>query len=161
MYIYERINSRWEETAYIKPPNDTVRNNQGMYDSHFGTSVKLSNNTLLVGAPYESGENNQILNGSTPDNFTTNTSDHSSFFTGAAYVFVKRKNGWKYHSYIKPINSDKYDLFGEAIDLDNVTIAVNSSFEDSNNTSIINDNSTNSLNNNSKDSGAVYIYKYK
>ena len=46
VYIYERTNSRWEETAYIKLPNDTVRNNYSMYDSHFGTSVKLSNNTL-------------------------------------------------------------------------------------------------------------------
>ena len=76
-------------------------------------------------------------------------------------MFVKRKSGWKYHSYIKPLNPDRYDLFGEAVDLDNVTIVINSSFEDSNNASVINDNSTTSLNNNSKDSGAVYIYKYK
>ena len=101
-YIYERTNSRWEETAYIKLPNDTVRNNYSMYDSHFGTSVKLSNNTLLVGVPYESGENNQILNGSAPDNFTSRSSDESSFTQHMCLLNEKVAGNIILHQTIKP-----------------------------------------------------------
>jgi len=66
--------------------------------------------------------------------------------------------GWRQQSYIKAANNDAGDKFGVSISISGDTLAVGTSAEDSNQTTITN-GTTASSNNSNTDSGAVYVYK--
>ena len=85
--------------------------------------------------------------------------DDNSSSSGAVYVYRRTGTTWAQEAYIKASNNDASDLFGQYVELDKDTLAVGSTGEDSNQTTITNDNSTASSNNDSSKSGAVYIYK--
>ena len=68
---------------------------------------------------------------------------------------------WAQEAYIKASNNGEGDSFGSTIALvDNETLAVGASGEDSDQSTITNGISTSS-NNNSSNSGAVYVYSFK
>ena len=71
VYIFTRDGEDWSQRAYIKASNSEA------YD-FFGTSVGISNGTIVVGAPSESS-NAASING--------NQIDNSAHWAGAAYIF--------------------------------------------------------------------------
>ena len=88
VYIYEKVGSLWQQTAYIKPSNA----NSGY---QFGSSVSLSGTQLAVGSPFESSNQVGITNGSTA------SSDTSMQGEGAVYIFEKAGLTWQQTAYIK------------------------------------------------------------
>lgn len=114
VYVYARVNGRWDQQAYVKASN------QG---GSFGATVALSadGNTLVAGAPAESS-NASGVNG--------NQADTSVFGAGAAYVFTRTTGTWAQQAYIKPVLEvlQPSTFFGSALALsaDGKTLAVGS-----------------------------------
>ncbi|MEW8625004.1 MAG: cadherin-like beta sandwich domain-containing protein [Candidatus Thiodiazotropha sp.] len=82
-FIFTRNQGNWVLQTSISASNAEE-------DDGFGTSVAISDDTVVVGAPYEDG--NGI--GGENDNSTTNT--------GAAYVFSRLGGEWNQQAYLKP-----------------------------------------------------------
>ncbi len=143
VYLFQRVDNRWQQQAYLKASNSES-------GDYFGFSVSLSDegNTLAVGAISESSDSN-LINGDQSNN------DASS--AGAAYVFARADNQWSQTDYIKAFNSYDDHWFGWQVDLssDGTTLAVSAPGEDSTATGI--DGSTASTGNSF--SGAVYVFK--
>ncbi|PKA04336.1 hypothetical protein CH375_11620 [Leptospira ellisii] len=74
--MFEKSNGRWGEYSYFKAPN--VGNSD-----LFGSSVSLSGNRIIVGAPQESSNQNTITNGSGA------SADDSEYRSGASYAFER------------------------------------------------------------------------
>ena len=142
VYLFSRTGSIWSQQAYIKASN-TDANDQ------FGHSMALSDdgNTLAVSAIYEDSAAMGI-NG--------DSSDNSTAFAGAVYLFSRIGSGWSQQAYIKASNTDANDQFGVSVALsaDGNTLAVGGYREDSAATGINGDESDNSAGN----SGAVYLF---
>ena len=83
----------------------------------FCSSVKIANDTIIIGAP---GDVNQST-GINSDN--DNCQVPSS---GAVYFYEKIWTGWKQKAYIKSNNPEKLEQFGSQIDSDGNSIVVNS-----------------------------------
>lgn len=143
VYLFARTGLAWTQQAYIKPSNTSTG-----YDL-FGHSVALSanGNTLVVGAPGESG-------GSTGINGDQN--DKSAYFSGAVYAFARSDGTWSQQAYIKASNTDAGDQFGQSIALsaDGDTLAVGA-IEEASNATGINGNQSNNMGDNN---GAVYLF---
>jgi hypothetical protein len=121
VYVFEREDGNWQETALLQGSN-TER-----YD-RFGVSVALSNNTLVVGAGYESSASTAI-NGDQDDN--------SASESGAVYVFEQDADGnWSQSAYIKASNAESPDHFGESVALSGDWLAVAAPIESSSATGI-------------------------
>ncbi|MDX1983962.1 MAG: FG-GAP repeat protein [Bryobacteraceae bacterium] len=121
------------QQAYLKASNTAA-------GDRFGTSVSISGNTVLVGAPGEDSAATGV-NGSQADNGAGDS--------GAAYVFVRSGSTWTQQAYLKASNTGASDLFGFAVALSGDTAVIGAYGEDSNGTQ--SDNSA--LN-----SGAVYVF---
>ena len=85
------------------------------------------------------------------------SSDNSNSDSGAVYVYKRTGTSWAQVAYIKAANNDSDERFGWSVSIDNDTVAVGASREDSNQTTITNGTSASS-DNSSSDSGAVYVY---
>ena len=70
---------------------------------HFGVSVAVSGDTVVVGAISESS-NATGVNGDQTDN--------SALDAGAAYVFVRNGTTWSQQAYLKASNTEPVDHFG-------------------------------------------------
>jgi hypothetical protein len=128
------------QEAYLKASNNSLGTAH-----QFGTSVSISGNTIVVGAPAEYG-------GSTGVN--GNQSDFSVPNSGAAYVFVRSGTNWSQQAYLKASNTGNGDNFGWAVSISGDTLIVGAYNEDSNATGV-NGVQTNNLAGNS---GAAYIF---
>jgi hypothetical protein len=73
-YVFTRSGSTWSQKAYLKAPN------AGMND-HFGTSIAVSGDTVVLGAWGEASNQTTITNGATA------SADNSAPYAGAANVF--------------------------------------------------------------------------
>ena len=146
VYIYKRTGTTWAQEAYIKSFNNDA-------SDFFGQSVSISGDTIVVGAPGESGSGTTITNSTSL--VTTNNNPSS----GAVYVYKRTGTTWAQEAYIKASNNDANDSFGMSVSLDTDTIAVGVSLEASNVSSITNGATTASSDNSNVNSGAVYIYK--
>ncbi|MCF6324763.1 MAG: FG-GAP repeat protein [Gammaproteobacteria bacterium] len=139
VYIFTRVDSSWNQQAYIKASNAEM-------DDRFGTALALSSdgNTLAVGATSEAS-NATSING--------NQNDNTANISGAVYVFTRVGSSWNQQAYIKASNAGMDDRFGIALALSNNgnTLAVGAIFEDSSTNGDQNDNST-------ANSGAVYLF---
>ncbi len=135
----------WNQEAYIKAVN-------GEATDYFGSRSSLSGDTLAVGAYGEDSNQTTITNGSSA------SSDNSNALSGAVYVYKRSGTTWTQEAYIKAVNSDANDRFGNSLSLSGETLAVGSFYEASNQTSITN-GTTASSNNSIPESGAVYVYK--
>ncbi len=82
-FIFTRNAGNWDLQTSISASN-------AEQDDGFGASVAISDNTVVVGAPYEDG------NGSGGEN------DNSASNVGAAYVFNRVDGEWKQQAYLKP-----------------------------------------------------------
>ncbi len=145
VYVFKRTGSTWAQEAYIKPS----RSGPG---ANFGASVSIFNDTLAVGAVYDSSNQTTITNGGTA------SSDYSLASAGAVFVFKRSGTSWAQEAYLKAPNAGGNDVFGASVAVNLDTIAVGTPNEDSNQTTITN-GSTASSDNSAADSGAVYIFK--
>jgi len=119
VYVYRRTATTWAQEAYLKASNAETQD-------HFGESVALDGNTLVVGAPQEKsnavGVNGDQTNNSLP-------------FSGAAYVFKRVGSNWAQEAYLKASNAGA-GLFGTAVAIQGDTVVVGAPAEDSSSTGI-------------------------
>jgi hypothetical protein len=155
-YVFRRIGQQWSLEAYLKAPN-------AGQDDHFGRSLDISGDTIVVGAWYEDSSNTSITNSSVVAE--NNTASNS----GAAYVFKRTGNQWSHEAYLKAANAETGvlgsitefgggDKFGLFTSISGDSIAVGAWHEDSNQTTITN-GPTASKDNSKPDSGAVYVFR--
>lgn len=115
VYVFARSGGVWTQQAYIKASNAQAGDN-------FGSSVALSGDTLVVGAPGEDSVS-AAINAGQVDNTASNA--------GAAYVFVRSGTTWAQQAYIKTPNMGAGDKLGFAVALSGDTLAVAAPNEDS------------------------------
>lgn len=109
----------------------------------FGSSLALSGDTLVVGAPYEDSSANGV-NGSQSDNGLNDS--------GAAYVFVRVGVNWGQQAYLKASNVSQY--FGHSVAVSGNTIVVGAHYESGGATGVNgNQNDTSAA-----ISGAAYVF---
>ena len=138
-YIFVRDNSGiWSQQAYLKASNPDT------YDE-FGTSVAISGNTVVVGAPYEASSSHGV-DGLQIDNSATQS--------GAAYVFVRDGTTWSQQTYLKASNPDAYDRFGRAVAISGGTVVVGAFLESSSSNGVNGVQTDNSL----TAAGAAYVF---
>ena len=111
-----------DQRAYLKASNTEA-------DDHFGHSVAVSGNTVVVGAPYKDSD------------------------AGAAYVFVRNGTTWSQQAYLKASNTDAGDEFGYSVAVSGDTVVVGAPGEDSAATGVDGDQD-----NNASSAGAAYIF---
>ena len=87
-YVFRRNAAVWSQEAYLKPA--AVGTTQA--NDHFGYSVSVSGDTVVVGAPEE--DSSTVGVNSTP---LEGASD-----SGAAYVFIRNGGVWSQQAYLKP-----------------------------------------------------------
>ena len=142
VYVFVRSGSGWSQQAYLKASNTNA-------DDRFGTSVAISGDTIVVGAPGEDS-NATGVNG--------NQTDNSAAWAGAAYVFTRNGTIWSQQAYLKasntPSNGYDNDQFGMAVAISADTIVVGAPWEDSNAQGLNGDQTDNT----GFDSGAAYIF---
>ena len=137
-YVFMRSAGSWNQQTYLKASNAEA-------GDAFGWSVGISDNSIIVGAPFESS-NTTGING--------NQNDNSASVAGAAYIFVSSAGLWKQQAYLKASNTDIADLFGWSVAISGERAVVGSQGESSNATGI----NGNQYNNTSIYSGAAYAF---
>lgn len=133
-YIFQRKDGAWTQTAYLKAANPGA-------GDHFGQSVAVWRDTVVVGARFEDGGGRGV---NPPD-------DDRKPDSGAVYVF---RHGaiWFQEAYLKSVNSDASDWFGDSVAVAPGTIAVGAPFEDGGTSEAGEDNSLAA-------SGATYVFR--
>lgn len=121
-YVFELPGFFWEQTAYLK----AILNDDGV-GNNFGRSVSISDNLIVVGAPFEDSDSVGV-NGS-QDNLGANNS-------GAAFVYRRSGSSWISQSYLKASNTSPGDQFGGAVAVSGETAIVGALDEDSGATGI-------------------------
>ncbi len=138
VYVFVRDGTSWTQQAYVKASNT------GESD-RFGSSISLSGNTLVVGAPAE--RSNAVGVGGVE-------SDNSAQNAGAAYVFERIGTSWSQQAYLKASNTEAGDSFGQTVSLDGDTIIIGAPMEESSATGVNGDQSDNGAD----QSGAAYVF---
>ena len=144
-FVYRRTGNQWAQEAYLKAANAGASNG-------FGTSLALSGNSLVVGAPYEDSGQSTITNGAVA------SADNSLSNAGAVYLYQRTGGLWASMAYFKAANANADDEFGTSVSLSGNTLAVGVPNEDSKQTTI-NNGSTASADNSTTSVGAVYVYR--
>lgn len=142
VYLFERSDVGWAQTAYLKPSNT-----RDGWDFFFG-SVTLSDDgrTLAVGAAGEPAPSSGV---------NQEQEDIGANRSGAVYVFVRQGETWIQEAYIKASNPDADDEFGLSTSLsgDGLTLAVGASGESSSGIE------AGPGNNDADGAGAVYVFR--
>lgn len=143
VYIFERVNGRWQQLSYLKASNTDPRD-------IFGVRLSLSadGKTLAVAAYFEQSAATGIDGNQNDDSFPN---------AGAVYVFEKSNGVWQQQAYVKPSNGEANDIFGISVSLsgDGNTMVVGAFFEDS----AVSGIGGNQFNNASSSSGAAYVFE--
>jgi len=137
-YVFVRSGTAWSQQAYLKASNTRAGDN-------FGSSVAVSGDTVVVGAPWEAS-------GATGVN--GNQSDDSASGAGAAYVFVRSGTAWSQQAYLKASNTGAGDHFGTSVAVSGDTVVVGAHNEASAATGVNGNQSDNSASN----AGAAYVF---
>ncbi|MBL8693946.1 MAG: FG-GAP repeat protein [Planctomycetes bacterium] len=137
-YVFIRNGPIWMQQAYLKASNTGA-------NDHFGWSVALSGDTVVVGADGEDGNANGV-NGTQADN--------SAEDAGAAYVFVRSGTSWTQQAYLKASNTGKSDRFGWSVAISGDTVIVGAPQEESNATGV----NGNQASNSASYAGAAYVF---
>jgi hypothetical protein len=137
-YVFVRSGTVWSQQAYLKASNT------GAFD-HFGESVSISGDTVVVGA---SGEDSGAtgVGGS--------QGDESAESSGAAYVFVRNGAVWSQQAYLKASNTGGGDNFGNAVSVSGDMVVVGAQNEDSGATGV----GGNQLDDGAENAGAAYVF---
>ena len=137
-YVFVRNGTTWSHQAYLKASHTDA-------GDHFGYSVSISGDTIVVGA---------VLEDSNATGINGNQTDNSAQYAGAAYVFVRNGTTWSQQAYLKSSNSGAGDRFGFSVAIAGDTIVVGAWAESSNATGVNGNQSDNSK----EDSGAAYVF---
>lgn len=144
-YAFVRNGTNWIQQAYLKASNTGGPLPGEEYGDAFGWSIAISDDTVVVGAPFEDsnaiGVNGDEHNNSAPD-------------SGAVYVFVREGTNWIQQAYLKASNPGSGDNFGYSVAISGNTVVVGAPFEDSNATGV----NGNQGNNSAAESGAAYVF---
>ncbi len=138
-YVFVRSGTIWSQQAYLKP--SAVGTTQD-YDS-FGSSVAISGDTVVVGAPGEFSSTTGI----------NSTPNEAAFDAGAAYVFVRSGTIWSQQAYLKASNTAGSDVFAYSVGVSGDIVIAGALGEDSSTTGV---NST--PNEGASSAGAAYVY---
>ncbi len=141
-FVFVRSGSSWSQQAYLKPA--AVGTTQA--NDHFGNSVALSGDTVVVGAFQE--DSSSIGINSTPNELAA--------ASGAAYVFARTSGVWTQQAYLKPAavgTSQANDHFGNSVTASGNTVVVGANQESSSTTGV---NST--PNETGASAGAAYVF---
>jgi len=136
-YVFVRTGTTWTQEAYLKASNTDA-------GDWFGRGVRMSGDTLVVGAEHESSSATGV-NG--------NQADNSATHAGAAYVFVRNGTTWSQQAYLKASNTEANDQFGGS-DVSGDTVVVGARGEASSATGVNGDQHDNSAAN----AGAAYVF---
>jgi hypothetical protein len=137
-YVFTRSGTVWTQQAYL------AASNAGGADL-FGSSVAISGNTIVVGAPGEA---------STATGVNGNQTNNSAAQSGAAYVFVRSGAAWTQQAYLKASNTGTGDKFGYSVGVSEDSILVGAAAESSNATGVNGNQADNSL----MSAGAAYVF---
>lgn len=135
--VYTRSGGVWTYRTTFTSANIDV-------GDEFGKSVAISGDTIVVGAPKESGAATGV-NGA-PDNTLVDA--------GAAYVFTGSGATWLQQAYLKASNTKSNNVFGTSVSISGDTIVVGANGEGSNATTVNGDQADNSITN----AGAAYVF---
>jgi hypothetical protein len=114
-------------------------------DDGFGTSIAVSGDTVVVGAPLEASNATGV---------DGNGYNNSAAGAGAAYVFVRNGETWTQQAYLKASNTGEGDGFGWSVAISGNTIVVGAYQEDSNTTTV----NGGGANNGATGAGAAYVF---
>jgi hypothetical protein len=137
-YVFHRTDGAWAQQAYLKASNTGA-------GDHFGKSVAVWLDTVVVGAPFEDSGARGI------NPVSPGPEDETKLDSGAAYVF-RHGSTWLQEAYVKSANSDAGDAFGTSVAVAPDTIAVGAPAEDSCFPSTDSDNACFSA-------GATYLFR--
>ena len=135
VYVFVRTGTNWVQQAYLKASNTEA-------DDGFGSSVSISDDTIVVGAPYEDSAD------------ASDQEDNSGADSGAAYVFVRSGNTWIQQAFLKASNADPDDYFGGSVSVSGSTIVVGATLESSAATGV----NGNQADNSALFAGAAYVF---
>ena len=107
-YVFVREGGKWSQQARLEASN-------AKYKLHFGGSVAISGDTLIVGA---------IGDNSASGGVNGDQSDHSLVSAGAAYVFMREGTKWSQQAYLKAPKPGKFDEFGTSVAISGDTAVV-------------------------------------
>ena len=138
-YVFVRNGETWTQQAYLKASNTRAIN-------FFGSSVSISGDLLVVGAPRENSSATGVNNED-----GSNATNSPNFGAGAAYVFVRNGAKWSQEAYLKASNTGQGDRFGTAVSISGNTVVIGARAEDSR-------NSSNPMDNSRISSGAAYVF---
>ena len=102
VFVYERINGSWSETAVLKASD-------GADGDHFGISLGVSGNNIIVGAPFH------------------DLVDEGISKAGAAYLYEKVDNVWNTTESKKFTSLSPYSFgaYARAVDIDGDRLVIN------------------------------------
>ena len=127
------------QQAYLKASNTEALD-------RFGSSIAISDDTVVVGAPGEDSSATGV-NGDGTDN--------SANVAGAAYVFTRSgTGGWSQQAYLKASNTGVGAMFGRSVAVDEDTVVIGAPEERSSATGVGGDQSDDAL----IDAGAAYVF---
>ena len=137
-FVFFRSGTTWTQQGYLKASKPEA-------NDLFGIAVAVSGDTVVVGAPNESG------NGKGADGGQSNNLAKSS---GAAYVFTRTAAAWKPQAYLKAGNTGAGDQFGRAVGISGERIIVGAPGEASSASRV----DGNPKNNSAAKAGAAYVF---
>ena len=143
-YVFVRNGTAWTQQAYLKASN-TEGNAVSNKADHFGWSVAISGDTVVVGSLFEDSGATGV-NGDQSDNSVMNS--------GAAYVFTRDGATWTQQAYLKASNPGLGDKFGEKVSVSGNTVVIGASGEDSGASGINGDQNDESA----LRAGAAYVF---
>ena len=135
-YVFIRNGEIWSQQAYLKASN-------AAFGDQFGTSVAISDDTIVVGAVEEAGDANS----------TQTMPNKNAIGAGAAYIFTRSGIAWSQQAYLKASNAGDGDDFGRSVAISGKTAVVGAPNEsgDARSTAVRPNEFT-------RWAGAVYIY---
>lgn len=137
VYVFVRgVEGTWSQQQLLKADN------LGAFD-HFGASVAISGNRIIVGAPDEDS--------ASPSDGTSETATSA----GAAYVFLRQASVWNQVAYLKAGNPQADDRFGASVSISGRVAIVGAPGDDSTATGVNGVDDDGALGN---DSGAAYAF---
>lgn len=143
-YVFIRSGSAWSQQAYLKAGNSAGAD-------RFGESVAIFQDTIVVGAPWESGDQYWVTNG--PGGQT----EKGGNTYGAAYVFSRSGGLWTQQAYLKPSNPEVGDQFGKSVAVSGDIVLVGAPNEDNDSTGVTNGPAA-PIGKNGFSNGAAYVY---
>lgn len=135
--MFTRSGNLWSQQAYLKAGNTRASDS-------FASSVAISEDTIIVGAPSESsnalGFRNIRVGGKSN--------------SGAAYIYKRSGTTWSQERYLKASNTGVGDQFGISVAVSGDTIVVGANGESSSAVEVGGDQADDSA----KSSGAAYVF---